>query len=72
MLARNSEPGAGEGAALLPVEDTDDYGQAKVAAEQATRTALGDRLLVARAGPHAADVTVRTPETRTGRPFPRH
>ena len=50
VYASNSEPGAGEGATLLPVEDTDDYGQAKVAAERATRTALGDRLLVARAG----------------------
>ena len=50
VYAGNSEPGAGEDATLLPVEDTDDYGQAKVAAEQATRAALGDRLLVARAG----------------------
>ena len=50
VYASNSEPGAGEDAPLLPVEDTDDYGQAKVAAERATREALGDRLLLARAG----------------------
>ena len=50
VYASTSDAGAAEDAALLPVEDTDDYGQAKVAAERATRSVLGDRLLVARAG----------------------
>lgn len=50
VYASNSEPGAGEDAALLVAEDMEDYGQAKVAAEVASRQALGDRLLIARAG----------------------
>ena len=51
VYASNDEPGAGENAALLaPSQDGDDYGGAKVAAEVATRAALGERLLVARAG----------------------
>lgn len=50
VYAGNSEPGAAEDAALLAVEDTEDYGQAKVAAEAASRHALGERLLAARAG----------------------
>jgi len=50
VYASNSEPGADEDAALLPTGNPDDYGQAKVAAETASRRALGDRLLVARPG----------------------
>jgi len=50
VYASNSEPGADEDAALLPTEDLGDYGQAKVAAEMASRRALGDRLLLARPG----------------------
>ena len=46
----NSDPGADEAAALLPADDPEDYGRAKVAAEIASRQALGERLLVARAG----------------------
>lgn len=50
VYASNDEPGADEDAALLPVEDTTDYGQAKVAAEAASQAVLGSRLSVARAG----------------------
>ena len=50
VYASNSEPGAAEDAALLPTHDLGDYGQAKVAAEMASRRAVGDRLLVARPG----------------------
>ena len=51
VYASNDEPGAQEDAALLaPSEDGEDYGGAKVAAEMASRAALGERLLVARPG----------------------
>ncbi|MGD3110913.1 oxidoreductase [Streptomyces sp. YGL11-2] len=53
--ASHGEPGADESAALLPgtdheEADRDQYGEAKSACETLTRTALDDRLLVARAG----------------------
>lgn len=50
VYARSDEPGADESAELLPGTDLEDYGHAKVAAERASAAALGDRLLVARAG----------------------
>ena len=51
VYASNDEPDAREDAALLaPVEDGEDYGGAKVAAETASRAVLGERLLVARPG----------------------
>lgn len=50
VYASNTEPGADETAALLVPVDLDDYGQAKVAAENASRSALGDRLLTVRPG----------------------
>ncbi|MYT33716.1 MULTISPECIES: NAD-dependent epimerase/dehydratase family protein [unclassified Streptomyces] len=53
--ASHGEPGADESAALLPAADQEEvdrdrYGEAKSACESLTRTALADRLLVARAG----------------------
>ncbi|MEP7792459.1 NAD-dependent epimerase/dehydratase family protein, partial [Sanguibacter sp. 25GB23B1] len=43
-------PGADESAETVEPTDVGDYAHAKVAAERAARTALGDRLLVARLG----------------------
>ncbi|MEO7587939.1 MAG: NAD-dependent epimerase/dehydratase family protein [Arachnia sp.] len=48
VYERNDAPGADESAATVEVQDTTVYAQAKVAAEQAARERLEDRLLVAR------------------------
>ena len=50
VYASNTEPGADEDDALVNATDPSDYAHAKVAAEQATTEAVGDRLLIARPG----------------------
>lgn len=50
VYASNTDPGADESAALLDPVDLEDYAQAKVAAEQATKEAIEDRLLIVRPG----------------------
>ena len=50
VYARTDVPGADESAAVVEPADLTDYGQAKVAAEQATSAQVGDRLLVVRPG----------------------
>lgn len=50
VYASNADPGADESASLLEPVNLDDYAQAKVAAEQASRETLGERLLIVRPG----------------------
>lgn len=50
VYASNSEANADESAALVDPVDLEDYGQAKVAAEQATTAVAGDALLIVRPG----------------------
>lgn len=50
VYAQSDEPGADESADLLVPHDLSQYPDAKVAAERATTTAIGDRLFIARPG----------------------
>jgi 2'-hydroxyisoflavone reductase len=50
VYASDAEPEADETSALTEATDATDYAQAKVLAEEASRAAAGDRLLVVRAG----------------------
>lgn len=50
VYARSDEPGADESADLVEPHDLSQYPDAKVAAERATTTAIGDRLFIARPG----------------------
>lgn len=50
VYRRNDEPGADESAEMVEPEDLTDYAQAKVAAERAAASRLGERLLVVRPG----------------------
>lgn len=50
VYARSDEPRADESADLVEPHDLSQYPDAKVAAERATTTAIGDRLVIARPG----------------------
>lgn len=50
VYENNNEPDADESAPLVEPTDVDDYAHAKVTAEQLSRDAVGDRLLIARPG----------------------
>ncbi|KRF08290.1 reductase [Arthrobacter sp. Soil782] len=50
VYATNTDAGADESAPLLEPVDLEDYGQAKVAAEQVSQEALNERLLIIRPG----------------------
>ena len=50
VYASNNELGASEDAMLVEPTDLEDYAHAKVAAEEATTAAIGERLLIARPG----------------------
>lgn len=50
VYSTNNQPGAAEDATLVEPTDLGAYAHAKVAAEQLTQTAIGERLLIARPG----------------------